>query len=503
MTDSPTSRYKVRKQSLGSNVNTHGDPKLNENLDIFDRGSKGYEALAITGDTTLSWTNYGTTNSGQVAILKLTGSLSSAANLVVPSVEWVWDLVWNTTGQTITMKTSAGTGVAIPNGRKVKVFCDASDCYFAVPNYIGDDITESNSRDLMDKAAVETAIATSTIPAAAGTVLVSATDTTAGYLAAKVSASGAAVESLTGAASNEGVNIAVPYTGLIRASTQTTLFTASDNTHYPVDLSSAIAVTLGTSSVGAVIEFTPFGTGAMTVTPSNTFINGSSAVQSYSESAGTLRAVYVSSARGWNMPIQTSGGVNFSEPWKLIPMQCPVAGLNIADRSGNTSDCSSTAFWTDFATIGAIETNNLTADTWITIATISGKGLLAGVIGPTSAGADTTTFGIDVDGAGEVEYPVVCAATTRAALFCGSMLDTSFTTSPDWADQGGEFNAGKTVLVAGSAARYIPSWHSIAMLGTPVLEFKRSLVVRVKHSQNISNSTATAFKGAMYRLGLA
>src|SRR5688500_2712051 len=108
MTDSATARYGARQQSQGSNTNTWGDDKLNEVLRLFDRGSKGYQALAMTGSTTLTWTNYGATNDGQCAILKLTGSLSSGVNLVVPSVEWVWDLVWNATGQTVTIKTSAG-----------------------------------------------------------------------------------------------------------------------------------------------------------------------------------------------------------------------------------------------------------------------------------------------------------------------------------------------------------------------------------------------------------
>ena len=192
MTDSATSRYGARQQSQGSNTNTWGDDKLNEVLRLFDRGSKGYQAYAMTGSVTLSWSNYVSTNDGQCAILKLTGSLSSAANLVVPSVEWSWDLVWNTTGQTITIKTSAGTGVAIPNGRQVGVFCDGADCYFATPNYIGLDITEANARDLMDKSAVETAIATASLPATAGTLLNSALDTTAGYHSGKhtISATG-------------------------------------------------------------------------------------------------------------------------------------------------------------------------------------------------------------------------------------------------------------------------------------------------------------------------
>jgi len=192
MTDSATSRYGARQQSQGSNTNTWGDDKLNEALRLFDRGSKGVQAIAMTGDQTLSWSNYAATNTGQCAVLVLTGSLSTAANLVVPSVEWQWDLVKNSTGQTITVKTAAGAGAAIPNGRQAPVFCDAADCYFGSANYIGVDVTETNARDVMDKAAVEVAIANAALPASAGTVLNSIADTTAGYHGGKhtVSAAG-------------------------------------------------------------------------------------------------------------------------------------------------------------------------------------------------------------------------------------------------------------------------------------------------------------------------
>lgn len=185
MTDTATDRLGLRQQSQGSNTNTWGDDKLNEALRLIDRAMHGVQSLALTGDTTLSWTNYVATNDGQCAWLTLTGSLSSAASLTVPSKQWAWKGIKNSTGQTITVKTSAGAGVAIPNGRQIAVYCDGSDCYFGGGNYIGSDITETNNRDLMDKAAVESAIATASLPATAGTVLNSLTDTTPGYHASK------------------------------------------------------------------------------------------------------------------------------------------------------------------------------------------------------------------------------------------------------------------------------------------------------------------------------
>lgn len=201
MTDTASARYKARQQSQGSNTNTWGDDKLNEVLRLFDRGSKGVQSLAITGDTTLTWTNYVATNDGQCAVLLLTGSLSAVANLIVPSTEWQWDVIKNSTGQTVTVKTSAGTGVAIGNGKYMSVYCDGADCYNGSPTVLPGAATIAGavtvagiisgvtagvaSTDAVNKTQMETAIATASTPATAGTILNSLNDTTAGYGAQK------------------------------------------------------------------------------------------------------------------------------------------------------------------------------------------------------------------------------------------------------------------------------------------------------------------------------
>lgn len=189
MTDTATSRYGARKQSLGSNVNTWGDTKLNDVIDLFDRGSKGYQSLTITGDTTLSWTSYATTNDGQVATLKLAGSLSSAANLIVPSREWAFTVI-NSTGMTVTVKTSAGTGVDIPTGYQASLYCDATDVKNAAPTVIGAKLGSVTSgtatTDAVNKGQMDTAIAAATTSTTAGTVRVTSTDTTAKFLASAV-----------------------------------------------------------------------------------------------------------------------------------------------------------------------------------------------------------------------------------------------------------------------------------------------------------------------------
>ena len=122
----PSDRYRVELQAQGANVNTWGDTRLNNALSTFDRGSKGYSSIALTGNVTWTWTQYIATNTGQVKNVKFTGSLTSTATVTVPSIEWEWD-VWNAAGASVIMKTSAGSGVTIPNGARVSIYCDGTD----------------------------------------------------------------------------------------------------------------------------------------------------------------------------------------------------------------------------------------------------------------------------------------------------------------------------------------------------------------------------------------
>jgi hypothetical protein len=195
MVDTPTARFGARKQSLGSNVNTWGDTKLNEVLDLFDRGAKGFQSIAMTGDVTLNWTNYAAGNQGQVQTLKLTGALSGPANVIVPSKEWALTVI-NAAGATVTIKTSAGTGVAIPTGHQAAVYCDAADVFSAgatlltgalqVNGKVVGVAAGTGASDAINKGQLDAAIAAATTSSSPGTVRISATDTTAKFLSLSV-----------------------------------------------------------------------------------------------------------------------------------------------------------------------------------------------------------------------------------------------------------------------------------------------------------------------------
>ena len=210
MADTPTNRYGARQQSLGSNTNTWGDTKLNEVLQLLDRGSKGFQALTVNGDATITWTNYVATNDGQVATIKLvTGSVADAFALTFPSKEWAF-AVWNNTAHAATIKCSGGTGVTIPANRKVRLFCDGTDIGDSTPNYLPTATTLTNAQDVPSYTQVQTLLANAALPASEGAILNSAADTTAGYLTQKLavtSSTGELAKSTDNPAGNEATRL--------------------------------------------------------------------------------------------------------------------------------------------------------------------------------------------------------------------------------------------------------------------------------------------------------
>lgn len=183
MVDTPSSILLLRLQSTGSNTNLWGG-YLNTAMQTLEQASKGFQTLAVTGDATITWTNYATGNIGQCAHLGLTGTLTSAAALTFPSTQ-NWMLVHNNSGATVTVKCSGGTGVAIPNARRALVHCNATDYFSDTPTWTGDSTTLTNNGDITNYAQVQAMIAAASIPASAGTVLITGTDATANYIGNK------------------------------------------------------------------------------------------------------------------------------------------------------------------------------------------------------------------------------------------------------------------------------------------------------------------------------
>jgi hypothetical protein len=74
----------------------------------------------------------------------LGGSNSVTRQLIAPSVEKTY-IIRNNTGAGVTIKTSAGTGITIPNGSTQTVFCDGTEFFLASGVVAGTGITVSGA----------------------------------------------------------------------------------------------------------------------------------------------------------------------------------------------------------------------------------------------------------------------------------------------------------------------------------------------------------------------
>jgi len=107
--------------SWGSTVNT-GVTSLAE------AAIAGTSAVTMTdADATLTVLN-GAADQSRNMFITLTGTLTAARNVICPSVSKLYVVTNNTTGsQTITFKTSAGSGIAVASGQRKMLYCNGTN----------------------------------------------------------------------------------------------------------------------------------------------------------------------------------------------------------------------------------------------------------------------------------------------------------------------------------------------------------------------------------------
>ena len=276
MVDTPTTRNRLRKQELGTNTNTWGDDKLNEAIDAIDQALDGVESIALTGDKTLTTSNYTTSDESLNRVLKFTGTLTAAAVVTVPSVEH-WYVVVNSAGAQVTVKTAAGAGVALANGATALVYCDGADVFNGAPTTVGAAMTVAGAltvagtisgitagtanTDAVNKAQMEAAIAAGGGSGAAdGTVKVDVLATPV-YLGAALTALGAVAISDDG----DSLGFSIEELGLAEQADQSGSFTAVAGNIYPCDCTGGgfTATAPASPAVGDTVGLWKFGTGGV------------------------------------------------------------------------------------------------------------------------------------------------------------------------------------------------------------------------------------------------
>ena len=86
---------------------------------------------AVTHDDTANYTltsNNGAADEARKMFLDITGTLTAARNVVCPTASKLYFIKNSTAGGfSVTLKTTAGTGITVPNGTKMVLYCDGTN----------------------------------------------------------------------------------------------------------------------------------------------------------------------------------------------------------------------------------------------------------------------------------------------------------------------------------------------------------------------------------------
>jgi trimeric autotransporter adhesin len=134
------SQYKIELVGTGEQAGTWGTTTNNNfgsatpgTYQGFEQAIGGRADVTMSGTTTLSLTNSNAAQDARALYLNLSGTLSGAADLVVPVLQKSYLVKNGTTGGfAVTIKVTGQTGVSIPNGKTVWVYNNGTDVVTAV-----------------------------------------------------------------------------------------------------------------------------------------------------------------------------------------------------------------------------------------------------------------------------------------------------------------------------------------------------------------------------------
>ena len=131
MASSFSTSLKLEKMTTGEKAGLWGTV-TNTNLDLVEQAVGGYVELSLASGNQTPAISDGAASDGRNKVIKLTGTLSANRQLIFPdSCEKTYLVIDGTTRSsshyTITIKTSSGTGVAMPVGSTMLVIVDGTN----------------------------------------------------------------------------------------------------------------------------------------------------------------------------------------------------------------------------------------------------------------------------------------------------------------------------------------------------------------------------------------
>lgn len=134
MASTYTTNLGFEKPATGEQANTWGDT-LRTNWELIEDAISGLTTVSTTGgDTTLTDSD-GAVDQSRAAALLITGTLTSAANIIVPAVDKLYDITNSTSGAySVNIKTSGNDPLSVPQGATVRLRVDSGGSVRFVSN---------------------------------------------------------------------------------------------------------------------------------------------------------------------------------------------------------------------------------------------------------------------------------------------------------------------------------------------------------------------------------
>lgn len=188
--------------------------------------------------------------------------------------------------------------------------------------------------------------------------------------------------------------------------------------------------------------------------------------------------------------------INFTHPERLFVNA--LASGSISNINVTTANAATAAnFFTDLTNNGASVDSNFTASVAKQIVSLTGKGEIIYVIGPTATGSATTQFIFVLDGTTYTSPAFAVAAGERACLTISGTQTAVYTTASA-GPAGGVLDSTK---VWNTTTIQLPGWLSPLAWSVPRLQFSSSCVFSINHSENISGTAAQERQsGICYRM---
>jgi hypothetical protein len=318
------SSLKIQLMGTGENSGTWGtitNTNLGTALEEAIVGSA--DVNFSSADVTLTLTDTNSSQSARNLRLNLTGSVGAPQNLIVPTIEKVY-IINNGLTQTITVKNSSGTGIAIPAGKTVYVYNDGTNVVDAITHLTS--LTLGTALPIASGGTGSTSTTyanlqsnvTGVLPVANGGTGLNAAGTSGNVL----TSNGTAWTSVAAAAFDSG-------TVMLFAQTTAPTGWTKDSSNYN---NSGLRVVTGSASTGGSVDFT---TAFASQTPT-----GSVSITAVSGSAGatTLSTPQIPSH---SHSVTTFGdvtgaaGVAFSAGFTPSQFSGPVVSVNATGGGGS------------------------------------------------------------------------------------------------------------------------------------------------------------------------